>query len=98
MYLSFLDVVICILKSAFFTSLFLVQMVLTHIFYNIGCSYCNMIGVPNDFTLTMMSPGMAIEVAIILTVLEVALICWIVSKLKKVKFIQKIYDKICSVM
>ncbi len=98
MYLSFLDIVICFLKTTFLTLLCVVQAFLTHIFYNIGCSYCNMIGVPNDFTLTMMSPGMAIEVAIILTVLEVALICWIVSKLKKVKFIQKIYDKICSVM
>lgn len=98
MYLSFFDIVVCILKSVFLTSLFVGQMFLTHIFYNIGCAYCNMIGVPNDLALTVMSPGMAMEVAIILTVLEFALIYWIAGKLKRVKFIQKIYDKIYSVM
>lgn len=98
MYLSFFDIVVCILKSAFFTSLFVGQMFLTHFFYNIGCAYCNMIGVPNDFALTVMSPGMAIEVAIVLTVLEFALIYWIVNKLKMVKFIRKFSDKICELM
>ena len=98
MYLSFFDIIICLFKAISCTTLVVIQGIITYLFYNVGCEYCDMIGVPYDFSLTVTSPGMALEVAIILTVIECALILWIVNKLKKLKIVQSISDKICKIM
>ena len=98
MYLSFFDIIICMFKAISCTTLVVIQVIITYLFYNVGCAYCDMIGVPYDFSLTVTSPGMALEVAIILTVIEFALIVWIINKLKKIKTVQSLSDKICKMM
>ena len=98
MYLSFFDFIICMIKAIFCTTLVVIQGFITYLFYNLGCNYCDMLDVPYDFSLTLTSPGVALEVAIILTVIEFALIVWIVNKLKKLKIVQSISDKICKIM
>lgn len=39
--------------------------------------------IPYDFALTVMSPGFAIEVAIILSVIEISVVIWLFNKLKR---------------
>ena len=98
MYLSFFDIIICMFKAISCTTLVVIQGIITYLFYNVGCEYCDILGVPYDFSLTVTSPGMALEVAIILTVIEFALIVWIITKLKKIKIVQSLSDKICKMM
>ena len=98
MYLSFWDIIVCMFKAITCTTLIVIQGFITYLFYNIGCNYCDMIGVPYDFSLTVTSPGMALEVAILLTVIEFVLIVWIINKLKKIKIVQSLADKICTMM
>lgn len=98
MYLSFFDIIICMIKAISCTTLVAIQGIITYLFYNVGCEYCDMLGIPYDFSLTVTSPGMALEVAIILTVIEFALIVWIINKLKKIKIVQSLADKICTMM
>lgn len=98
MYLNFFDFVICMIKAISCTTLVVIQGFITYLFYNLGCDYCDMLDIPYDFSLTVTSPGMAIEVAIVLTVIEFALIFWMVNKLKRLKNVQSISNKICKMM
>ena len=50
--------------------------------YHLGVSYCNYVNIPKDFSLTVMSPGFAIEICIILFVFEIAILGFIINKLK----------------
>ena len=47
------------------------------------CSYCDFMNIPYDFALTVMSPGFAIEVAIVLSVIEISVVIWLFNKLKR---------------
>lgn len=46
--------------------------------YHLGVSY----NIPKNFSLTFMSPGFAIEICIILFVFEIAILAFIINKLK----------------
>ena len=50
--------------------------------YHLGVSYCNYINIPKDFSLTVMSPGFAIEICIILFVFEITILGFIINTLK----------------
>lgn len=50
--------------------------------YHLGVSYCNYVNIPKNFSLTFMSPGFAIEICIILFVFEIAILAFIINKLK----------------
>ena len=50
--------------------------------YHLGVSYCNYVNIPKNFSLTFMSPGFAIEICIILFVFEIAILGFIINKLK----------------
>lgn len=50
--------------------------------YHLGVSYCNYVNISKDFSLTFMSPGFAIEICIILFVFEIAILAFIINKLK----------------
>ena len=74
MYITFEDAAISFLKAAFVTTLAVIQLLLTLQFYKLGCSYCDFMNIPYDFALTVMSPGFAIEVAIVLSFIEIPII------------------------
>lgn len=94
MYLSFWDYVICFIKSFIITMLISQLIVLTKINCDIGIAYCNYLNVPLDFGFTMMSPGFAFEIALVLSIIEFVLIYFIISRLSKIKVIKKLYNKI----
>lgn len=98
MYLSFSDIIGCILKAILIAFLFAIQCLIMYAFYNVGCMYCDLINVPYDFAISVASPGMALEVAFILTVIELGLIVWLVNKLQNVKFIKKVTEKLSEIM
>ena len=50
--------------------------------YHLGVSYCNYVNIPKNFSLTFMSPGFAIEIYIIPLVFELAILAFIINKLK----------------
>ena len=66
MYLSFKDICLVCLKAFILTLIFSGLVFLMQFNYNIGISYCELLNIPKDFALTVISPGMAIEVAIIM--------------------------------
>lgn len=92
MFLRFKDVCLCFFK---FFILILILLGLFHLIrfnYNIGISYCELLNIPKDFALTMTSPGMAIEVAIIMFVLETTIFFLIIKKFKNLKFFRVIFN------
>lgn len=79
------------LKDCLFTSIKLLGMIvfaiiicfLVNFDYYLGVSYCNYVNIPKDFSLTAMSPGFAIEICIILFIFEIAILTFIINKLKQ---------------
>ena len=53
--------------------------------------------IPYDFALTVMSPGFAIEVAIVLSFIEISVVIWLFNKLKRFKLIKLMSDSISSI-
>lgn len=51
--------------------------------YYLGISYCNYVNIPKDFALTVMSPGIAIEICAILFIFELAILMFSINKLKQ---------------
>lgn len=94
MYLDFRDVMENIVKVLIYT--FIVSFVIFTLYmnYNVGKAYCDFIGVPYNFCLSMSSPGLAPEVAILLSVLEFGVIYYILQKLKKMKIVNLLFEKI----
>lgn len=77
MYLSFKDICFIILKSL---TLYLILVGLFSLFcfnYSLGVNYCEIMDIPRDLALTVFSPGIAIEIAILLSFFELllALLC-----------------------
>lgn len=60
--------------------------------YSVGISYCELLNIPKNFALTIISPGMAIEVAIIMFVIEMVIFFLLIKKLKRVK----LFNSFCN--
>lgn len=83
MYLDFKDVCLIFIKTLIITLIVVGLLFLIRFDYNIGVRYCEILNIPKDFALTMVSPGMAIEVAIIMFVVEMIGLYFIIKILKK---------------
>ena len=83
MYLDFKDVCLIFIKTLILTLIVVGLLFLIRFDYNIGLRYCEILNIPKDFALTMVSPGMAIEVAIIMFVVEMIGLYFIIKILKK---------------
>ena len=94
MYLSFWDCVICFIKSFIITMIISPLFLLIKINCDIGVAYCNYLQVPLVFGFTMMSRGLAFEIAFVLSLIEFIFIYFITSKLSKTKAIKNLYDKV----
>ena len=92
MYLSFKDIMLAVLKSIILTSILVGLGALGMLDYQLGIGYCNLMNIPKDVALTMVSPGMAIEFGIILFVFEFIALCLLVKQLKKIKT----FDRFCD--
>ncbi len=94
MYLRFWNCVACFIKIFIITIIILPLFFLIKINFDIGVAYCNYLNVSPDFCLTVMTPGLALGVAIILSFFEFISGCYLIDKLKQIKLIKVIYDKI----
>lgn len=92
MYLSFKDIMLIVLKSIIVTSIIVGLGALGALDYHLGIGYCNLMNIPKDLALTMVSPGMAIEVGIILFVFEFVILCLLVKQLKKIEIFDRFFD------
>ena len=92
MYLSFRDICLVCLKAFLLTLIFLGLFFLIRFNYNVGISYCQFLNIPKDFALTIVSPGMAIEVAIIMLVIEMVILFLLIKKLKRIK----LFNSFCN--
>lgn len=90
MFLEFKDVCLIFIKTFIITLIVVGLLFLIRFNYNIGIRYCEILNIPKDFALTMVSPGMAIEVSIIMFAIEMIFLFHIVKNLKKIKIIDKI--------
>lgn len=85
MHLDFKDVCLIFIKTFIITLIIVGLLLLIHFDYNIGIKYCEILNIPKDFALTMVSPGMAIEVSIIMFVVEMIGLYFIIKNFKKIK-------------
>ncbi|MBO4246106.1 MAG: hypothetical protein J5892_05180 [Bacilli bacterium] len=92
MYLSFKDFMLIVLKSIIVTSIIFGLGALGALDYHLGISYCNLMNIPKDLAFTMVSPGMAIEIGILLFVFEFAILFILVRRLKRFKAIDRFCD------
>ncbi len=92
MYLSFKDFLLALLKSFILTILLLSFSGLCMLDYQLGIGYCNAMNIPRDFAISIMSPGMAIEISIVLFVIEIIALYLIVKNLKRFKAFNKFCD------
>lgn len=83
MYLDFKDVCLIFIKTLIITLIVVGLLFLIRFDCNIGIRYCEILNIPKDFALTMVSLGMAIEVAIIMFVVEMIGLYFIIKILKK---------------
>jgi len=82
-YLGFRDFCIYVVKSLVFTLIILCFTGISIFNYKVAIEFCVLLNIPKDFSLTIISPGMAIDVAIILLVIEVIIIAYVIFKCKK---------------
>ena len=68
-------------KSIHITMFAIITIYLFYINHRIGIYYCEKLNISNTLTLTSISFGIALEIAVILTVLEVGIINYIFNKL-----------------
>ena len=66
MYLDFKDVCLIFIKTLILTLIVVGLLFLIRFDYNIGIRYCEILNIPKDFALTMVSPGMGRDEAIFL--------------------------------
>ena len=92
MYISLKDFLLCILKSLLLTFILCGLYLLGMFDYKIGIAYCNLMNIPKDLALTIVSPGMAIDVCIVLFVLELVCLYFIVRLLRINKYINIFCD------
>ena len=92
MYLSFKDILLCMIKTLIITAIIVGLVMLVMFDYKMGIGYCNIMNIPKDLALTIISPGMAIEVCILLFVFELFVLYKIIKLSRKVKFIDNFYD------
>ena len=92
MYLSFKDICLVCLKAFILTLIFSGLVFLMQFNYNIGISYFELLNIPKDFALTVISPGMAIEVAIIMLVIEMVVFFLLFKELKRIK----LFNSFCN--
>lgn len=87
MYMSLKDFFLCILKSLLLTSILGGLYLLGMFDYKLGIGYCNLMNIPKDLALTIVSPGMAIEVCILLFVFELIGLYFVVKFLRRNTYI-----------
>lgn len=83
MFLDFKKVFLIFIKTFILTLIIGGLLFLIRFDYSIGIMYCKLLNVPKDFTLTMVSPGIAIDVTIIMFVVEMIGLHFIIRNLKK---------------
>ena len=92
MYLSFKDICLCVLKALILTLIFVALIGLIMFDYKIGINYCDLMNIPTDLALSVMSLGMAINITIIMFVIEIIVLYFIIKKLKRIQ----LFNNICE--
>lgn len=93
----FEDMCLIILKSLVWT-IFIAFLFAINIFnYDVGVGFCEMMNIPKDFTLTMISPGMAINITITLFVIEMICLFHIIKILKRISIVDDFLNFICNI-
>lgn len=92
MYMSFKDFLLCVLKALILTSILAGLYRLVMYNYKLGLAYCNFLNIPKDLAFSVVSPGMAIEVSILLLVIELVGFYFIAKLLRISKYINNLFD------
>ncbi len=87
-----LKLVKVLIWSMFITLLFTLNI----LNYDIGIFFCKVIDIPKDFALTMVSPGMAINITIILFTIEMFCLFNIIKVVKRIKVIDEFFKFLCD--
>lgn len=90
--MEFKNIMLIILKSILNTAIIMGLGLIFYYDYHIGIGYCNFMNIPKDFAISIVSPGMAIEVCIVLFVFEIIFLYFIVKLLRRNKYIDSFYN------
>lgn len=88
----FKDFLLILLKAILNTAIIVGLGFLGYYDYHLGIGYCNLMNIPKDFALSVVSPGMAIEVGIVLFVFELIGLYFIIKLLRRNRYIDNFCD------
>lgn len=97
MYFNIEDICLNIFKCLIW-AIFILFIFYVNIFnYEVGISFCEIMNIPKDFSLTMISPGMALNVTIVMFVIEMIILFYIIKNIRKIRFANKIFEFLCDI-
>lgn len=98
MYLTFKDFLFICIKSMFITLVFTIIFIGLLNLVNLNIQFanyvCEITHIPKDFTITVMSPGYANEIVILLTVFQIGILLYIINVIIKNPILCNLYEKL----
>lgn len=98
MYLTFKDFLFICIKSMFitlvFTIIFIGLLNLVNLNIQFANYFCEITHIPKDFAITVMSPGYANEIVILLTVFQMGILLYIINVIIKNPILCNLYEKL----
>lgn len=94
MYISLKNFLLCMLKSLLLISFFVGVYFLVVLDYNLGLEYCSLMNIPKDLAFTIVSPGMAIDVCVVLFILELVCFYFIIKFLRRNNYINDFFESL----
>ncbi|MBO5004124.1 MAG: hypothetical protein J6D03_02515 [Clostridia bacterium] len=92
MYMSFKDFLLCVLKALILTFMLAGLYGLVMYNYKLGIAYCNFLNIPKDLAFSVVSPGMAVEVSLLLLVIELVGFYLVTKFLRISKYINNLFN------
>lgn len=87
---SFEEILMRIVRAIIIISVVMALSILCMLNYQIGLYYCEYMGISKDISLTIVSPSRAIEVSIVMLILEFFILHFVIKALRNIKRVNEL--------
>ena len=89
---SFEEILMRIVRAIIIILVVMASSILCMLNYQIGLCYCKYMGISKDISLTIISPGRAIEVSAVMLILEFFIFYFVIKALRNIKRVNELCD------
>ena len=89
---SFENILMHIVRAIIIILVVMASSILCMLNYQIGLYYCEYTGISKDISLTIVSPGSAIEFSIVMLILELFILHFVIKALRNIKRVNEFCD------